>query len=485
MTRQTDAQATGRSAAKLLGLFTFLILVALIAMALSQVSASESPVGNGWTPIVEDDFESGLGVEWTAADLDGSTNGEYYWATSTFSSTSGTTSLWATGGGADGSGLTPGTDDYPNNALSSLIHSAVNLTGTTQVRLRFDYWLATESPFDALQVRVSTDGVSYTPVETWSGGNGQWESAQVDLSAYAGEETFQFEFFFSSNGAVTDAGVFIDDVVLEGATTSDAFMPFIAIMPTFTPTPTPTATPYAYFDDFSDPSSGWPIVDNTGDPSDCFRWYYDQGEYKSLICDDRTDVKVSPLVDLPDGDYELSVDARFRYDGGFWYWTSYGIIFDGKDDPNPANPNLGDYYMIWVLWEDTNVARWMLLKDVPGDQFPLIDWQSLNPNIYDYGDNGSAWNNWRIVRTETQIQVYLNDTRVGQVNDQRVRDNFQTLFGVFSSTYETGVNRAAYDNYRVESLDGTYAWSSGEAPFFISGDFGAGLQDMLPPREGE
>ncbi len=213
---------------------------------------------------------------------------------------------------------------------------------------------------------------------------------------------------------------------------------------------------YLYFDDFSDPGSGWRVVDNTHVSNDCFRWYYDQGTYRSDICDDRTDVKVGPLVKLPENSYEIEVVSRFNYvPGEIWWWNSYGILFDAKDEPDPTKPDLGDYYIVWVLWEGTNVHKWQIMRDLtgPGNQIEITDWEILRSDKYNYGSNGSAFNTWKIVRTADTISVFVNDNHLVTVNEKRPTTNFQYLFGLYSATYETAISRAIFDSYKVIELE--------------------------------
>jgi hypothetical protein len=462
---------------------SFVLVFALVGLLTGSAVGADSPnQGNEplWTPVFTDSFEGDITADWTLEDGDGADNGEYYWATTSITASEGTSSVWATGGGADGELLTPGTDNYPSNVLSYMIRGPVDISGTTRARLSFDYWLQTQQNIDVLQVQVSTDGTNFSPVETLSGDSAGWQTEIVDLSSYAGEEALWIAFFFSSNGATNDLGAFVDNVILETRAETDTYLPVMVkdptATPTFTPTPTPTPSPtpsptpapFYYFEDFNDGAGGWPTVDHTHDPTDCFRWFTESDQYKVDICDDRTDVKVSPLIQQPDGDYSLEVDVRFRTDAG--WWSSYGIIFDGKDDPDPDNPDLGDYYMLWILWEGSHIHKWRILKDVPGDQFYLNDWQSLSDSVYNYGDAGQEWNEWRIERTENSIAVYVNDHHLDTLSEPRPRTNQQNVFGVFASTYETGANQVAYDNVLVDYLNGSGpAWQGTPQPFFDSG----------------
>jgi hypothetical protein len=266
-------------------------------------------------------------------------------------------------------------------------------------------------------------------------------------------------------------------------TEADQYLPLAYHILAPTPTPTATPPPWYYFEDFEGDSGGWPLADNTNVSNDCFKWYLANNEYNVDICDDRTDVKVSPGVDLPAGDYTIEVDARFRYNpGGFWYWNSYGIMFDAKDDPDPSKPDLGDYYMLWVLWEGPGIHKYKIIKDIPGAQINLFDWRNLDAGVYNYGPTGSDWNTWRIERTQNTIRLYINDHFLTEVGDTRPTTNFQTLFGVFASTYETGQTYASFDNFLIEDDSGTSArpvvTAAGQQPIIVVNS--GGLERLLP-----
>jgi hypothetical protein len=447
-----------------------LLIITISSFIKPAEGANPSANNGGWTLVFEESFESGIGADWTVSDTNGATNGEYYWATTSNNQSAGSFSAWVAGGGTDGSALTAGTDDYPNYALSSMIHDPVDLSGQNSARLTFDYWTDTESTFDILVVSASTDGSNYTNLAVRDGSSSGWQSEEVNLDAYAGQSQVWIRFFFSSNSTTTAEGVYVDDIRLETASEFFSYFPIIIY----------TVPPYFYFDDFSDPGSGWPIIDNTHNPQDCFKWEYGDTEtYKSDICDDRTDVKVSPLVKLPDGDYEIEVDGRFRESGG--WWTSYGILFDAKDEPDPNKPDLGDYYMVWVLWEGSKKHKWKILKDVPGDQIDLTSWSILDGSDYNYSGSGTAWNTWKISRTDSQISVSVNGNHLRTVNESRPTSNYQELFGVFSATYETNRLKVAFDNYLI-TTDGnsSSATKSITGGTYVSQPFSPEMERMLP-----
>jgi len=467
---RTKTVLIGLSIASFMGVIVFIL-------ALSSVAATgnEETAVTAWTNIISDTFESG--INGTASDLDGGTNGEYYWAASSYTASAGMNSAWATGGGANGSGLTAGTDNYPSNAESALTYGPVDLSSYSIAQLSYDYWTETEAATDLLQVRVSTDDTTYSLLASYDGSSSGWQSKSINMNSYAGEAQLWIRFYFTSNGSAEDVGAFIDNVLLTAADTQLVYLPLIR------QDPTPTPVPYYYFDDFSDNTSGWPEIDNRQDSQDCYRWKYRDGVYHADICDDRTDIKSSPQVQLPTGDYEIEVDARFGVSNNAW-WTAYGIIFDGKDDPDPSKDDLGDYYMLWVLWEGEDQAKYKLINDVPGQQKEVFGWRDL-PSSYHYGKSNTEWNRWRIVRTSNTISIYLNDTFVTTVNETRPTNNYQVLFGVYASTYETNDLIVEFDNYKVIALNNTLNYTplnQTAAPFSISGEFS--LEGLLP-QQGE
>lgn len=106
----------------------------------------------------------------------------------------------------------------------------LDLTGTTAPSLSFRAYVDTEgSSFDGFNVKVSTDGVNFSPVTGVTpaynltvGGEPAWGGHQqalgyqlfvVDLAAYAGQQV-NVRFEFRSDGSIVYPGVYIDDVAL-------------------------------------------------------------------------------------------------------------------------------------------------------------------------------------------------------------------------------------------------------------------------------
>lgn len=248
---------------------------------------------------------------------------------------------------------------------------------------------------------------------------------------------------------------------LPSATPIPTSTPTNTATPTSTPSPTPSMSPTAvvitcstpayfyYCDDFEEPDSGWPVFDHTQDPFDCSKAYYDSGEYRIDICRDRLIRMLSPLVSLPDDDYSLEVRARFR-ENNRW-WTGYGIAFEAASDSHViSDTNSADYYLLWVLWEDHNIHKWQVLKAVPGDMYDVTPWETLPQDAYNYGNDGLAWNTWRIERTATTIKILVNDSLLAELPVSRPDVNTHNKFGLYSAVYETDGAWTAFDYFIID-----------------------------------
>ncbi len=106
----------------------------------------------------------------------------------------------------------------------------IDLGGTVSPSATFRMWIDTEgSSFDGANLKVSTDGVNYTILNAvtpaysltidgqaaWGGDQSAagWQLVQADLAAYAGQ-VIRLRFGFRTDGSVTHAGVYIDDILV-------------------------------------------------------------------------------------------------------------------------------------------------------------------------------------------------------------------------------------------------------------------------------
>jgi uncharacterized protein YegL len=195
-----------------------------------RAQASLSP---DQTVVMSENFEGVWpSTGWRVFDLDGATNGQYYWS-NRCSGRNSARSAWGVGGGANGSSLSCG-DSYPNHLQSWMIYGPFDLSRATAAELRFSFWGNTEcvgtqctdaSKKDPLLVYFSTNNVDYGG--WWFAGN--WHensradpngwvavtSGANDLTPYLGHSTVWIAFGFESDADTTKpGGIFVDDISL-------------------------------------------------------------------------------------------------------------------------------------------------------------------------------------------------------------------------------------------------------------------------------
>ena len=140
-----------------------------------------------WTNITTEDFESSFPKTGWQVDDNQPGSGEYYWGKRTCRPRSGSYSGWAVGGGANGGGLSCGSN-YPNNAFSWLVYGPFSLVSATDAEMLFDYWVKSELDFDELFVGASINGNDFygSTVSGDTGGSGL-RQFRLDRCVYLGQ----------------------------------------------------------------------------------------------------------------------------------------------------------------------------------------------------------------------------------------------------------------------------------------------------------
>ena len=424
---------------------------------LNNVTLNQDPVNvvnlaPGWTPILSETFESGIGLGWTITDMDGFTNGEYRWGAETFTHpNSGTISAWAVGDGQDGGLLDINTDGYPDNVNSWLVYGPVDMSEANDAILAFSYWLQTDGG-DEFGIATSTNGSTFTGIQPQTDSTG-WAGASYDLSALAGQSSVYIAFIFTSDASGNSGnlpGALIDDVELQLKGNELVYMPIIKLDPTPTPTPVPTNTDYE--DKFTNDIDGWAM--RRADTSNYTIEHGSNGYLKVTLTETNDYIIVSPLAAGLDPEYTVSTSAQFSSPQDR---DMYGIVFGG-DWNGGACPNsdftscFNTYYLLKVEYQDeiTDYLRFKLMKVTShsgnqpvGDN--LIEWTSVSTSIDEAG-----FNKWEItVEADEDIKIYLNGDRIGTVRDTDLNNFHELYFGVVAETKENGNSTIKFDHFRV------------------------------------
>jgi hypothetical protein len=177
-----------------------------------------------------------------------------------------------------------------------------------------------------------------------------------------------------------------------------------------------------FFDDFSDPGSGWPVVlDNPA-----LRLEYLYGEYRMLR--NRTDGYLVATPGIAASDYSLSVVAR-NWNGLF---GSYGLAFGMSED-------LSQFYTFEVYSD----GWYGLYHHSSGD------WTVLGENMSSAVNPGASSNQLKVERNGALINGYVNGQLVTSVSDGLFTGS--RYVGLILSTYDQAGLDACFDNFAVYS----------------------------------
>jgi len=193
-----------------------------------------------------------------------------------------------------------------------------------------------------------------------------------------------------------------------------------------------------FFDDFSNPASGWEVGED-----EYVRSEYLNGEYRVLT-------KQSGYVYLFRApichrqSYVVEADARWVGTPG----ASYGLIFGIA----------GDFSQFYLFEVNTDYQVYWLLRSDPSGWVTLIDF-TYSPAIH----SGPASNHFKVTRNDSQITLEVNGTVLGTWYDSAIFG--LTGAGLASSPYDdVPASDARFDNFRVTSLTSSMTQQSSINP---------------------
>lgn len=199
---------------------------------------------------------------------------------------------------------------------------------------------------------------------------------------------------------------------------------------TVTPTASPTATPL-YFDNFDDPSSDWPVIENTP-----YRMGYLAGEYQILI--KATSLAMPTQRKFQCRDCAVEVDGRLASAAR----GDYGVVFDILPSP--------DLYLFRV----NAIQEYSLFKVSGGGETwtPLVSWTG-SPAIR----AGGAVNRLRLAHLDDQVVLYVNGQRLTSVRDPALYGYIR--FGLAAAAYSEPNVDARFDNLAVYPVGSDLSFS--------------------------
>jgi hypothetical protein len=238
---------------------------------------------------------------------------------------------------------------------------------------------------------------------------GGWVHQTVDISAYAGT-TVTLEFRVETDYS-NPSNYFVDYVTFD----QSVYLPLI--LNNFW---------VGYFDDFSDPNSGWASGENA---TTIYR--YLSGEYQIYLKQANSSWAVTPDLVMP-SDYRIEVDARKVSPGD----CSYGLIFGTR-----WTSTSWETYQ-FVIWP-TSGEFYVEKRTLDGSWTQIQDW------TYSSAINlGYATNHIQVDRIGTAIRIYINGTQVLNITDTSFTGSGRDA-GVRAYSYSDAPVDVRFDNFRA------------------------------------
>lgn len=181
-----------------------------------------------------------------------------------------------------------------------------------------------------------------------------------------------------------------------------------------------------FFDDFSNPSSGWYVGEDK-----YARWEYLDGEYRIISKDDEY-FYWSDAPTCASENYTVEVDARWVGETG----NSYGLLIGNNIDFDQmysfeVNTDFQDYSLYY--WDGLN---WETIVPWTGSAY-------INP--------GTASNKLKVERDGSQLTLELNGNVLGTWAGGKITG--PTYTAIMSSPYNGDpTSDARFDNFRVSPI---------------------------------
>jgi hypothetical protein len=199
---------------------------------------------------------------------------------------------------------------------------------------------------------------------------------------------------------------------------------FVQAMPSvYLPIITKKACQLLYFDDFSDPSSGWPNFEDENR-----RYEYVDGEYKILVKNTESWAGASP--DFQASEYYVGVDVH----SATGVTGSHGIIFGLTEDWSgfytfEIDPE--GYYTVWKYSENGG-------------------WKNLIVEFSPFINKSTELNQLKVKRFGNSFEVYANGNLLTSKTDKTYTG--MGFVGLIVSSFDQVNVEAGFDNFYVDPL---------------------------------
>lgn len=302
-----------------------------------------------------------------------------------------------------------GGDDNEVSYISQVVSLPAEATW-----LRFWYWVGSEDAcgYDYAWVRINGADVLSLDLCILTNTD-DWAQEVIDLRSYAGT-TVTLQFYVETDDSLI-SNYLVDDVVVYEALPEDHIACLPLVFKNYWE---------GYFDDFSDPTSGWAIGEN-----EVYIYRYLDGEYQIYLKQRDTGRGITPDLVMP-GDYRVEVEARKLSAGD----GSYGLIFGTRWTAT-------SWETYQALIQPTTGEFFVEKRTLDGAWTTIQDWTyswAINPD--------EQVNHIRVDRIGTTIRLYINGLLVLIATDASLTGSGRDA-GVRVYSYNDAPVDVRFDNF--------------------------------------
>ncbi|MGC9398260.1 MAG: hypothetical protein ACP5HM_03900 [Anaerolineae bacterium] len=328
------------------------------------------------------------------------------------------------------------------------------------LRLTFDYFISLGEG-DFFYAGYSTDGVNFEGLRIHSlkMNPNMWGGARLDWAVNRGNEQLWVAFGFTSNeDDNVDQGVWLDHLELWANYGGTVYLPIVANKWSTTP------EVQGFYDDFSDPESGWrdQLYDHA-DGVDLMRVGYVDGTYrmKILLNYDGRNNRLMGLTKAPYAEahtnYDVQVNHSFVQASDQVVAPEFGkagLIFGANDAFSTIYTFEWNYEGNCAVYKYTNVDYPVTIyEDSDLQSHILMDWRSCDAFKLEGGYNA---NNHLLVEVrDNKATIYVMDgdtkVKVKEFTDDALRNHRRV--GLDTGSWDLTPVESRFDNFWIEPVE--------------------------------